>query len=137
MDLKNLLRQHQEVLELMNQISAFQTAEQVRENAFAISGLLAKLSGIIKIHLSSEDKYVYPVLSKHQDSAIRHTAEVFVLEMGELAKAFEAYKTKFLGASKIAANAQAFLSESQAVFSALQARIKKEDAGLYVFLQNN
>ena len=135
MDIKNLLRQHHEVLELIDKIGAYQQQEQVQENAFEISMLLAQLSGIIKMHLASEDKFVYPVLIKHHDTQIRNTAETFANEMGELAKIFEGYKMKYLGASKIAENATAFLLESRKVFSALKERIRKEDLSLYPLLK--
>lgn len=135
MDINNLQRQHNEVLELINKISAYQDQGHVKERAFEVSKLLAQLSGIIKMHLASEDKYVYPVLMKHQDIKIKTTAEVFANEMGALAKAFEEYKIKYLGASKIAENAAAFLSETEKVFSVLKERIRKEDLSLYPLLK--
>ncbi|CQR75029.1 hypothetical protein SOV_35330 [Sporomusa ovata DSM 2662] len=131
MDINNLVRQHNEVIDLVDKINTYQSQEQVKENALEISNMLARLSGIIKMHLASEDKFVYPVLIKHTDSQIRNTAEAFVNEMGELAKVFEKYKMKFLGSSKIAENAADFLVESKIVFSALSERIKKENSLLY------
>lgn len=135
MDINNLLRQHNEVFDLMDKISTYQSSEQVKENVWEISNLLARLSGIIKMHLASEDKFVYPALSKHKESKIRNTAEAFVNEMGELAKVFEKYKIKFLGAGKIAENAADFLVESKIVFSALRERIRKENLSLYPLLK--
>ncbi|MCE5287468.1 MAG: hemerythrin domain-containing protein [Pelosinus sp.] len=135
MDISNILRQHKEVFDLLNKIQAYQNQEQVKENAFEISKLLAQLSGIIKIHLASEDKFVYPVLIKHQDDQIRNTAKTFADEMGTLAKVFEEYKIKYLGASKIAENAATFLAETVKVFSALKERIRKEDVSLYPLLK--
>lgn len=135
MDVNNLLRQHNEVLDLINKLSTYQNQEKVQENACEISKLLAQLSGIIKIHLASEDKYVYPVLMKHPDIKIKTTAEAYVNEMGALAKIFEEYKMKYLGASKIAGNAAAFSLESKKVFSALKERIRKENLFLYPLLK--
>lgn len=135
MDISNIVRQHKEVLDLMDKISTYQSEEQVQKNAFEIAKLLAQLAGIIKIHLSSEDKFVYPVLITHQDNKIRNTAQDFAREMGELAPIFEGYKVKYYGGSKIAGNAAAFLAESAEVFTALKARIKKEDIALYPLLQ--
>ena len=135
MDIHNLLRQHNEILELINKISAYQSQELVKENAFEISKLLAQLSGIIKMHLASEDKYVYPVLMQQKNITIKTTAEVFVNEMGAFAKVFEEYKMRYLGASKIAENAAAFLSETEKVILALKDRIRKENLSLYPLLQ--
>lgn len=135
MDINNLQRQHKDVLDLIKKIRAYQTQEQVKENAFEISNSLAQLSGIIKMHLASEDKYVYPVLMQHHDIKIKTTAEAFAYEMGALAKVFEKYKMKYLGASKVAENAAAFLSETEKVFSVLKERISKEDLSLYPLLK--
>lgn len=135
MDINNLLRQHDEVFELIKKINQYQNQEQVKENSFEISKSLAQLSGILKIHLASEDKYVYPVLIKHQDTEIRRVAEEFSKEMGELAKVFDEYKVKYFGANKITESAGAFLEETKVVFSALSARIKKEDISLYPLLK--
>lgn len=87
------------------------------------------------MHLAAEDKFVYPVLIKHQNSKIKTTAEAFINEMGELAKIFEEYKMKYLGASKIAENATTFLLDSKKVFTALNERIRKEDLSLYPLLK--
>ena len=135
MDIKNILRQHDEVFALIKQVRAYQNQEQVREHAFEISKTVAQLAGILKVHLSSEDKFVYPVLVEHQEAAIRTTAETFANEMGELFKVFDAYKTKYMGASKIAENAAAFLDETKTVFLALETRINKENMSLYPLLK--
>ncbi|SDE98418.1 hypothetical protein [Sporomusa acidovorans] len=56
MDINNLQRQHKDVFNLIDKISTYQNQEQVKEHALEISKLFAQLSGIIKMHLASEDK---------------------------------------------------------------------------------
>ncbi len=95
-------------------------------------------TGILDLEIpliASEDKFVYPVFSRHQDIKIRTAAEAFVNEMGELAKVFDEYKIKYLGASKITEDAVPFLLESKKGFSALNERIRKEDLSLYPLLK--
>ena len=116
---------------MIKQVRTYQNQEQVKEHAFEISKALAQLAGILKVHLSSEDKFVYPVLVKHQDAVIRTTAEAFAQEMGELFKVFDAYKRKYMGASKITENAAAFIDETKTVFLALETRLNKENMSLY------
>lgn len=135
MDIKNVLRQHNEIFELIKQVRAYHNKEQVREHAFEISKTLAQLAGILKVHLSSEDKFVYPVLIKHQDIEVRTTAESFAKEMGELFEVFNSYKVKYMGGSKIADNASVFLDETKNVFLALEKRINKENMSLYPLLK--
>ena len=42
MDIKNILRQHEEVFSLIKQVRAYQNQEQVKEHAFEISKALAQ-----------------------------------------------------------------------------------------------
>lgn len=135
MDIQNILRQHQDILELIDKIGLYRSEQQVETNAFEIAKLLAQLAGIIKMHLVSEDQFVYPSLIKHDDVQVRNTADSFVSEMGKIAAVFTKYKTKYLGASKISADASRFLSESEIVLSALKERIKREDQSLYPLLK--
>lgn len=135
MDISNILRQHDEVFEIVKKMRTYQNQEKVQEYAFEISKLLAQLSGILKVHLLSEDKFVYPALMKQQDVKVRTTAETFAKEMGELGAIFEVYKAKYLLASKIADDAVAFLAATKDVLIALENRINRENAYLYPLLK--
>lgn len=130
-DIKNLIRQHTEILELANKLYAYKNEQQVRNNAFEISLLLGQVSGKIKIHMTSEDRFLYPALSNHTDAKVRTISTKFADEMGDLAKAFETYKTKYLNSQEISSNPAVFLHETQAVLTALAKRIEKENRELY------
>lgn len=135
MNLANLLRQHEEILEMTNKIIAYKTEQQIKQEAFNISLLLGQLSGKIKMHLSTEDRCVYPKLMNHVDKKAQDTSKIFAAEMGDLAATFDAFKGRYLGASKIADNSAAFLTESKTVFSALTKRIERENCSLYPYLK--
>jgi hemerythrin len=131
---ENLLRQHHEILEIAQKICSYQTEQQVADNAFPISLLLGKLAGKISIHLSTEDKFVYPKLMQHQDITIQERSKRFADEMGDLAKTFENYKTRYLAATKISENASFFIGETKQIVAALSARVEKENNLLYPLL---
>ena len=135
MDIENLSRQHHDIFALVNRIRAYSGEDQIRENAAVIAKTLAQLSGIIKMHLLAEDKFVYPVLRTHVDSRVCNAADAFAAEMGELASVFTAYKSKYLIAGRIAEDAAAFFSETTRVFAALEKRINKEERELYPLVQ--
>lgn len=134
MDTNNLLRQHQEMLDLAAEIGQYQNQLQVRENAGAISNLLSQLAGKLKMHLMVEDQFVYPKLAIHSDVQIQKTSQNFANEMGDLGKAFGDYKTKYLGATKIANNADLFIVDTKNIFTALTKRMEKETRSLYPLL---
>lgn len=134
MDMENFLRQHGQMLELANKIRFYKDEKQVLENATEISRMLSQLSGILGVHLTSEDRFLYPKLTLHSQQQIRETAQRFADEMGDLNKVFGEYKMNYLGAHKITANANRFIADSQLVLNALVKRISSEDIALYPLL---
>jgi len=134
MDTDNLLRQHQEMLELISKISTYQSLLQIKENAPKISTLLSQLAGKLKMHLIVEDQFVYPKLAMHFDEQIQKTSQSFANEMGDLGKAFSDYKTRYMGANKIADNADVFITDTKNLFVALTKRMDKESQLLYPLL---
>lgn len=135
MDIENLVRQHHDMLLLIEDLEQSQTVEAVKDNAFDLSKTLAHLSGILKMHLSAEDKYLYPKLLKDPDAKICETARSFIREMGEIGEKFTDYKNHYMGASKIADHPEAFLSETRTISLAVRTRMKKEESGLYSLLK--
>jgi hemerythrin-like domain-containing protein len=130
-DTTNLERQHQDFLDLIEKIAIHKTEQQVKDNAASISLLLSQLSGKLKIHAISEDKFLYPTLMNHTNLKVKTTSQKFHTEMGGLAQAFEVFKNNFATTNKIAVSPVAFLNESHKVFLALRKRIEKENKELY------
>lgn len=133
-DVTNLLRQHNEILDLAGKISAFKTEQQIQADAFAISLLLAQLAGKIKIHMNTEDRFVYPSLLNHASPKVQTVSRQFADEMGDIAQTFESYKTKYMNAREISANPTTFLHGTRLITTALTKRIEKENNELYPLL---
>jgi len=136
MDTKNLLRQHQDMLDLAAKICAYQGQQQVKENATTISMLLSELAGKLKMHLTVEDQFVYPKLAQNSDVKVQKISHDFANEMGDLGAIFGDYKTRYLGATKITNHADIFLTDTKNVFAALTKRMDKENRLLYPLLNN-
>ena len=134
MDINNLLRQHQEMLDIAAKICTYQSQQQIKENASTIASLLSQLSGKLKVHLMTEDEFLYPKLAKHSDLQVQRTSQIFANEMGDLGKAFVEYKTKYLGANRITDNAVTFHNDTKNIFAALTKRMDKENHSLYPLL---
>lgn len=132
-DIANLTRQHKEILELLDKLNAF-AAHEIEQNAFTISMLLSQLAGKINIHLSNEDKFVYPKLQETGDAAARQVSSRFAREMGGLAAAFTEFKVRYLSSAKIGADAAGFAAELRQITQAVKVRTAKEEAELYPLL---
>ncbi|MBP9597266.1 MAG: hemerythrin domain-containing protein, partial [Fusobacteriaceae bacterium] len=91
-NLDNYFRQHKEISELINTIKTMAIKDLIA-NSKEIATTLNNLSGKLKVHLSMEDRYLYPNLKAKNES--KNIAEKFENEMGNLAKEFLNYKEKY------------------------------------------
>ncbi len=132
-NLLSLKRQHEEVAEIVKKIKIIINSGNLGVQAGDTALLLNTLAGKLKIHLNTEDKYMYPeLLNKSGD--IRNTAKNYMDEMGHISEAFMEYKERFNTRTKIAANPSAFAEETNRVFTILEGRIAKEETSLYTLL---
>jgi hemerythrin-like domain-containing protein len=135
-DTKNLIRQHNDILDIAAQILTYKTNQQISDNAFNITLLIGQLAGKLKVHMTTEDKFVYPALTLHPDIKVQKVSRMFSDEMGDLAKVFESYKTKYLSSRQISTDPNLFSLETKAIFAAITKRIEKENTQLYPLLSS-
>jgi hemerythrin-like domain-containing protein len=133
-DVHNLSRQHKEIQELLTKLNSFTTKDEVEKEAFKISMLIGQLAGKINIHLSNEDKFVYPKLKDSPDAKSRQVSENFSKEMGGLITVFAEFKTKYMSSTKLIANSSQFIIELQQLTKSIIKRSEKEEAELYPLL---
>ena len=93
--------------------------------------MLARLTGILRIHLALEDEILYPMLRNARDPHIAQIAEHYWQEVAGLADTFLDFIDRWKRADLLLAEAPRFRSESQAVFKALADRIDREHAEIY------
>lgn len=92
---------------------------------------LPRLAGLLTIHLSMEDKVMYPKLHVHPDAKVVELSNRFFSEMEGIKGVFEGYKKKWLVPSAIESGWAEFVSDTKGLIAALRARISKEDNELY------
>jgi hemerythrin-like domain-containing protein len=135
-NMNNLTRQHEEIIELVGKLETFDTPGKLTADAFAVSMLLAQLSGKISVHLASEDKFLYPQLKAGGNLKTLQVIEEFTAEMTNLAQAFNEFKSKYLASSRIAADTDSFLKEARKITSAIRIRIDRENQNLYPLINS-
>ena len=123
-----LKRQHKEILDLINEIENNIKDKNKNQNENVVK-LINSLSGKLKVHLSIEDKHLYPELLN--STKYREIAFKYMDEMGNLVNEYNSFKTKFNTPSKLALGINEFEKESEKVFYLLRNRIIKEDNELY------
>lgn len=132
----NFRRQHDDILDLVSQISNFLAIESLSKDASQIVVLSSKLAGKVKFHLAMEDDSLYPRLLKDTDVSVKSLAQKYISEMGGINKAFISYLEKWKNAKLIEANAVQFIRETKHLFNVLAKRIEKENNELYKAVDN-
>jgi iron-sulfur cluster repair protein YtfE (RIC family) len=135
-NINSLKRQHQDIESLIGKLEDIIHADTLDENALQISKSINELSGRLKIHLSHEDKYLYPKFKKSEHIDLKNKAESYIKEMGDLNEVFNCYKNRFNTKTKILKEPKTFIDESELIFFAIKKRISKEDDDLYLLAKN-
>ncbi len=92
---------------------------------------LARLAGILKVHLAMEDQVLYPQMLQNEDPGVRATALEYQTTMGELSPKFNAFYTKWNQRNAMEMDYEGFRAEWAIISHALNARMSLEDKNLY------
>ncbi len=131
MMLENYLQQHEKIKNQIGVIKSCVASGSISDNAMELGKQISSLAGVINVHLSSEDKFMYPKLMEDSDESVRNMAKSYQNEMGDLMQVFTAFKDKYNTKPKILENEKDFEKELKAVVDKLSKRIEKEEQELY------
>ncbi|PAB60163.1 hemerythrin domain-containing protein [Anaeromicrobium sediminis] len=134
-NIDNLVRQHVEIKNNINTLKNIISNKNLEDNSFEIAKLINTLAGKLKVHLSSEDKHLYPRLLQDDNDKIRKTAEVYNDEMKDVYSTFTDFKMKYNTKNKINDNIISFREDTRKILNILENRIKKEDLNLFPLLK--
>lgn len=127
------ITKHRAIQSLLNEISVL-VQNGIESSADKISDSINRMTGVIKMHLASEDKHLYPLLLKSSDAKIRAITKNYMEEMGDLAKIYTDFAESYNTASKILSNKTGFETTFSKVKHALNYRINREEKELYLFI---
>ncbi|WP_419822233.1 hemerythrin domain-containing protein [Anoxybacterium hadale] len=134
MDMESLKRQHRDVLTLAKYILEQIAGGEVEKNLDEVVRCINTISGKLKLHLMSEDQFLYPALSSSANPMLRRFGKQYGEEMEIVTGAFEGYKASYNTAPKIRHDMAGFEAASKQIFSALSGRIGREETELYPLL---
>lgn len=130
MDISRFMSHHVDILQsikAMRSLSHTGIAEHAQEIAHAIMELKTKVS----LHLSTENKVLYPQIHALQDAEISRLAHKFQDEMDDLAQAFNDFCRRWRQARVLAADPEGFRNDANTVIKALHQRIQHENTAFY------
>ena len=126
-----LQSQHEACLAIVQDIQTRSMHISDRAAAVEVTLMVARLTGILRIHLALEDEILYPALRRSSDPRTAEIGERYWREMGGLADMFLDYVDRWKRADAVLAEQERFRSESATVFKALADRIEKEHREIY------
>ena len=101
------------------------------DDATAIATQLARLIGVLRVHLAEEDEYLYPALMESHDRDAGQLAARFQTDMGALAWTMEEFMQRWSSSAVIALNFSAFRAALEVLLGTLLVRIACENETLY------
>lgn len=126
-----LRRQHDFLSDCAAQLTAMARVIRTPADAEAAVALLAKMAGVVHVHLAAEDKSLYPRMMASTHPVVAETARRFSRRMGSLAQSYGAYVERWSTAGAIIANPAGFREHTESVMAALGTRIQMENETLY------
>jgi hemerythrin-like domain-containing protein len=126
---KNFRDQHDDLLAVVTDITKKLDPQKLAIDAKDVRLLLSRLLGKLSVHLTMEDKSLYPRLLANPKS--KAVAKKFMDEMGGLGKVIDTYKNKWSSARKIQEDPISFIKDTRNIFATLGKRIEKENNELY------
>lgn len=134
-DTRTLKRQHEQIGNVVADLKEnFGKESDLEFRASEIAHQINLLAGLLKIHLGTEDRCMYPYLLQSGSEELRKTAQDYMEEMGNISEEFVEYKKRFNTRTKIMNDTRGFIIETQKIITTIEERIKKEDINLYPVL---
>lgn len=107
----------------------------VTQNAAAIAALVIKMSSVIKLHLSIEDKFLYPALQEANNPRLATIGKQYQHEMTHIAETYGEFARKWNDARHVAGNPEGFRTEANRVLKILFERMQREDRDFYPMIE--
>ncbi len=124
----NLSKQHRQLARVGSEMFGWLEAGKLRAAGGAEAHrCLATLTGILRVHLSMEDRSFYPGLLDHRDPELRALAAQLLDERRRSELRYERYRERWPSATAIAAAPEAFIDDTREVLGLLWQRMHDED----------
>jgi hypothetical protein len=103
----------------------------IAEHAEDIAQLVIRMSAMIKLHLSIEDRFLYPALQEMNDRRLASMGKQYQHEMTHIAEAYGEFAGKWNSAQHVATDPEGFRADANRVLKVLFERMKREDHDFY------
>nr|WP_198980956.1 hemerythrin domain-containing protein [Herbaspirillum sp. ASV7] len=133
MNLDKYRREHADILDHVQQLKAL-SAQGIAAQAAAIARVVIAMSSVIKLHLSVEDRFLYPVLQQ-ADATLASKARQYQEEMTSISSEYGQFSRRWNDAQRIAEQPEHFRTEANRVLKMLFERIVRENREFYPMVE--
>ena len=126
-----LRKQHDLIQALVKEIGGVLDSVDTEFGASRVMALLKRFDSLLRTHLASEDKLLYPSMMSSEDLEASQMARRYSEEMGGLVDCWDAFAQDWLDVQVIRQQPGIFIAEWKTFISALNHRIEKENFHLY------
>ena len=131
--LRNLRKQHRDLSESVGELYRSMTGEGEQSEEDFLKDL-SLIEGKLKIHLSMEDRYLYPLLEESDNEEIRKRAAQSQEEMGHIYEKFHAFLAAREGEGE-GRGGEELKEEMKEIVDVLMKRIEFEETTLFPLLE--
>jgi hemerythrin superfamily protein len=133
MNLDLYLDKHAHIKEELSSISTLLASGISEDTAEKLADRINRLTGMLLMHLASEDKYLYPALLASHDEKVKTLTGKYMKEMGNIAASYTSFKEKYHTPSAILGSTSEFITSAQSIIRIIIERIAREEDELYVY----
>jgi hypothetical protein len=130
-DIDSLLRQHDEIVALFDELAGHDDEQDIMDNAMGLSLTLSQLAGKMYFHILAEERILYPALLSQQSESVRENCRKYSAEMDKIARWFRRYRAAYSSAGKILAHPITFRNCTASVGGIIRRRFEDEKLVLY------
>jgi len=132
---KRFTDDHNNLLNIAEKLSKNLDINKLSKDAKETKIILSDLLSHLHVHLSVEDKAIYPLLLSHSDSYVKSTAQEFVTQFEDIREKINQYKHTWSSTADIQNNPTLFIEQTNDLIAVLLNRIELEDNDLYSYLE--
>ena len=130
MNIDKFKQEHVAILSAIDQLREL-ARSGVAPQSQAIAEQIVAMSGLIKLHLAVEQRYLYPAVQASGVAKVARLGLQYENEMQGIAGDYLAFAGRWNTAARLAQEPDAFRSEANTVLHALYQRMRREDTELY------
>lgn len=134
MNIDKYKHQHSAIFDSIRKLKEFSRLG-VAEHAADIAALVIRMSSVIKLHLSIEDRFLYPALQQANNPRLAMMGKQYQHEMTHIAEAYGEFARKWNDAAHVAGDPNGFRNDANKVLKVLFDRMQREDRDFYPMIE--